>query len=280
MTTDPPTGPPRPLDPDAIRAALPVGTMIGREVQVFAEVGSTNDVVARAGRLGAREGLVVFAERQRTGRGRQGRRWDSAPGLGLWFSVLLRPAPTLMATASGSLALLAAVAVAGAVEETTGRAAGVKWPNDVQLDGRKVAGVLLEAPGDGFVVMGIGVNANQRAENFPPELRARAGSLAGMVGGCYCPINRAALAGRLLVHLDRLYRAWPGNGAEIVAACEARNALRGRRVRAISSDDGFTGTVVRFTPDGGLLLRRGGVGEIGGGETQRVVYAGEIIADP
>lgn len=247
------------LDPDAIRAALPAGVVIGRTVQVFAEVGSTNDVAARAGRLGADEGLTVFAETQRAGRGRHGRPWSSAPGLGLWFSVLLRPRGT------GPLALLAAAAVAGAVEETVGQPAGVKWPNDVLLDGRKVAGVLIEANRE-FAVMGIGVNANQRAEDFPPELRARAGSLA-LAGGR--TVDRDALAGRLLTKLDALYRGWPGNAAEVVATCEARNVLRGRPVRAAGGD--VAGTVMRFVPDGGLLLRSEITGE------ERTVYAGEVF---
>ena len=249
------------LDPDVIRNALPAGTVIGRTVQVFAEVDSTNNVAARAGRLGADEGLTVFAETQRAGRGRQGRPWSSAPGLGLWFSVLLRPREP-----GGPLALLAAAAVAWAVEETIGRPVGVKWPNDVLLDARKIAGVLIEANRE-FAVMGIGVNTNQRAEDFPPELRERAGSLA-LAGGR--AVDRDALAGRMLAKLDALYREWPGNVADVVAACEARNVLRGRQVRAADGD--VTGTVLRLTPDGGLLLRLADTGE------ERIIYAGKVLA--
>ena len=249
-----------PLDAEAIRAVLPAGTVIGNTVQVFAEVDSTNDVVARAGRLGANEGLVVFAESQRAGRGRQGRRWSSAPGLGLWFSVLLRPQGT------GPLALLAAAAVVGAVEETVGHSAGVKWPNDVLLDGRKIAGVLIEAM-DGFVVMGIGVNANQQAKDFPPELRERAGSLAlHLKHG----VDRIALAGRLLARLYTLYRTWPENTAGVVAFCEPRNVLRGRQVR--TADGVSVGIVLGFAPDGGLIL-----GDADSGE-QRNVYSGELFS--
>ncbi len=248
------------LDADAIRGALPVGAVLGRTVQVFAEVGSTNDVAARAGRLGSAEGLVVFAETQRAGRGRQGRRWSSAPGLGLWFSVLLRPCGT------GPLALLVAAAVSRTVEEATGRAAGVKWPNDVLLDGRKVAGVLIEAA-DRFAVVGIGVNVNHGAEDFPPELRKRAGSLALALGQ---PVDRATLAGRLLGRLGALYQGWPGNVTEVVAACESRNVLRGRAVRVTA--EGWTGTVEGLTPEGSLLLNVGPNGET------RTVRAGELVA--
>ena len=254
-----------PLDADAVRAALPVGTVVGRAVQVFAEVDSTNDVVTRAGRLGADEGLAVFAESQRAGRGRQGRRWSSAPGLGLWFSVLLRP----RGATTGPLALLAAAAVAEAVEATVGQPAGVKWPNDMLLAGRKVAGVLIESAVEGFVVLGVGVNANQRAEDFPPELRQRAGSLASAAGG-WCPVDRVVLAGRLLGRLDALYRDWPGNTPAVVAACESRNVLRGRQVREVNGD--LTGTVLRFAPDGGLVILDG---DDPGGE--RTVYAGEVL---
>ena len=216
MTTD------TDLDASALRAALPAGTVVGREVVVFGETDSTNDLAAQAGRDGVAEGIVFFAESQRAGRGRLGRRWVSPPGRNLLFSVLLRPA-TVPAERWPELTFCAALAVAETAERFTGQAARVKWPNDVLVSGRKVAGVLLEAhhaQAPGFVVVGIGLNVLQGTEDFPPELRERAGSLAmfGSVDGLY----RREVAAFLLARLNEHYAHWPGGFASIRQACARR----------------------------------------------------------
>ena len=155
------------------------GCPLVREIVVFEETGSTNELVLQRGRQGADAGLIIFAERQNAGRGRFGRRWESAPHRGLWFSLLLRPALPLARWAR--LTTWAAVAVAAAVERVAGRRASIKWPNDVFLDGKKVAGILIESGTDGaglpFAVVGIGVNVNHEPSDFPPELGDRATSL-------------------------------------------------------------------------------------------------------
>lgn len=256
--------PPPPLRADDLAARLPAARVIGREVQVFAETDSTNDVTARAGRLGAREGLVVFAESQRAGRGRQGRAWASAPGLGLWFSVLLRPAAETFSLWP-QLAFWAALATTEAVDTESGLRAAIKWPNDVLLAGRKVAGILVETHGS-YAVAGIGLNVHHRAEDFPGELRDRAGSLAMFSEN---PPDRVRLAAGLLERLDALYAGWPANRLVINAACGERSHLRGRRVRAPGSD-GRIGTVEGFDEDGRLLLLTEPAGE------PLVVSAGEV----
>src|SRR4051812_25544012 len=160
------------------------GCRIGNEIVVVEETDSTNDLVWKAVERGAPEGFVVFAECQTKGRGQYGRRWESAPYLGLWFSVLLRPALSL--AESPKLTVQLAEAVAATIADETGRAPTIKWPNDIYLAGRKVGGVLVEgriaADGSYVAVAGIGINVNQTSDDFPDELRESAGSLAMATG--------------------------------------------------------------------------------------------------
>lgn len=176
------------------------GCRIGNEIVVVEETGSTNDLAWEAGGRGAPEGFVAFAERQTAGRGRYGRRWESAPHLGLWFSVLLRPILTLRE--SPQLTALLAEVVAATITEESGCGATIKQPNDVYIGDRKVAGVLVEgrtAPdGEYVAVAGIGINVNQTLEDFPEELRKTAGSLAMATGK---RISRGNLAIALLQRL-------------------------------------------------------------------------------
>ena len=155
------------------------GCRIGQEIVVVAETGSTNDLAWKALERGAPEGFVVFAEIQTKGRGQHGRRWESAPYLGLWFSVLLRPALTLRE--SPRLTSLLAEAISVAITEETGCATRIKPPNDLYIADRKVAGLLVEGrtgkDGSYVAVAGIGINVNQRLDDFPEELRSTAGSL-------------------------------------------------------------------------------------------------------
>jgi BirA family biotin operon repressor/biotin-[acetyl-CoA-carboxylase] ligase len=207
-------------------AGLPAeGAVIGREIIVLEETDSTNDLAAKAGDDGLPEGIVFFAERQRAGRGRLGRSWQSPPYQGLLFSVLLRPAAPLERWPE--LTFCAALAVAEAVEAETGRAAAIKWPNDVLVDGRKVCGILLEihqgCPA-GCVVIGIGLNVRQRSDDFPPELRERASSLESMAAPGKAVLRRAA-AISVLERLEHHYRGWPANCREIEQACRARGCV-------------------------------------------------------
>ena len=183
-----------------LRAALS-GYRIGNDIVVVEETESTNDLIWKAVERGVSEGFVVFAERQTKGRGQYGRRWESAPYLGLWFSVLLRPALTL--AESPKLTVLLAEAVAGTIADETGCAPIIKWPNDIYLAGRKVAGVLVEgrtaADGSYVAVAGIGINVNQTIDDFPEELRETAGSLAIATGK---KIERTKIAITLLRRLE------------------------------------------------------------------------------
>ena len=175
------------------------GCRIGNEIVVVEETDSTNDLVWKAVERGVPEGFVVFAEGQTKGRGQYGRRWESAPYLGLWFSVLLRPALSL--AESPKLTVLLAEAVAATIADETRCAPTIKWPNDIYVSGRKVAGVLVEGrmtTGGYVAVAGIGINVNQTIDDFPEELRNTAGSLAMATGK---KISRAKVAVALLKRL-------------------------------------------------------------------------------
>ena len=183
-----------------LRAALD-GCRIGNEIVVLDETESTNDVAWQAAERGAPEGFVVFAERQTKGRGQYGRRWQSAPYLGLWFSILLRPAMTMRE--SPKLTALLAEAAAATIADETGCAPAIKPPNDIYVSGRKVAGVLVEGRtagnGEYVAVAGAGINVNQTLDDFPEELRGTAGSLAMAAGKKF---SRTKLAIALLKKLD------------------------------------------------------------------------------
>ena len=186
---------------DELRTALG-GRGVQKRIVVVDEAGSTNDLAWEAADRGAAEGFIVFAERQTAGRGQYGRRWESAAGKGLWFSVLLRPAITLRE--SPQLTSQLASIVAATIEEEIGCATSVKPPNDIYVAGRKVAGILVEgrtaSDGSYVAVAGIGVNVNQALDDFPEELRATAGSLAIAAGK---KIARSELAIALLRNLEK-----------------------------------------------------------------------------
>jgi len=193
------------LNGEKLRAQLGPCT-IGREIVVLEETTSTNDVVLQMANGGAPEGIVVFAEHQSAGRGQRGNVWESAPGKGLWFSVLLRPKAAISDPVQ--LAQRTAQIVATTIQGQFYLSATVKLPNDIYIGDCKVAGVLVEmraqpkAPH--LAVLGIGVNVNQTPHDFSEELRKRATSLAI---ARRAPIDRSSVAVALLRNLDLFYRA-------------------------------------------------------------------------
>ena len=179
--------------------------VIGRKIIVLGQTGSTNDAILQIANANPKEGIVVFAEHQTAGRGQRGNRWESAAGKGLWFSILLRPQIDL--ASSPQLTAWAAEAISGAIQSQFSLTPAIKFPNDVQIDGRKVAGVLVEMraqeKGAHTAIAGIGVNVNQSREDFPKELQRRAISLAMAIGK---QVDRQNFAIALLRELDRTYR--------------------------------------------------------------------------
>jgi BirA family biotin operon repressor/biotin-[acetyl-CoA-carboxylase] ligase len=176
--------------------------LIGRRILVLESTRSTNDFLRQMLSPELPEGLTVFAEKQTAGRGRHGRRWASAAHQGLWFSLLLRPRLSLLESAR--LTTWAAQAVATVIRDETGLESTIKPPNDVYLDSRKVAGVLVETVArrgpEYDAIVGLGVNLNQTLEDFPSDLRERAGSLAMALG---CLVDRTAFAIAILRELER-----------------------------------------------------------------------------
>jgi len=180
-------------------------TVIGREIIVLEQTGSTNDAILRIATSNSKEGVVLFAEHQTEGRGQRGNRWESAAGKGLWFSILLQPRIDI--NNSPRLTTWAAEAISDLIQNEFSLKATIKLPNDVEIDGRKVAGVLVEmraqekAPH--LAIAGIGINVNQSLEDFPRELQIRAISLAMALDR---QVNRQKFAIALLRNLDRSYR--------------------------------------------------------------------------
>jgi BirA family transcriptional regulator, biotin operon repressor / biotin---[acetyl-CoA-carboxylase] ligase len=200
---------------DQLQAALPFA-FIGRKIVVLEQTGSTNDAILEiASPQGAAvstppppvdEGLVLFAEHQSAGRGQRENRWESTAGKGLWFSILLRP--EIQLSDSGRLTIWAIEAISDAIRTEVGLEPAIKLPNDVQLNGQKVAGVLVEMRAQDkaphLAVVGIGINVNQCRDDFPTELQDRAISLAMALGR---QVDRQNLAVALLRNLDLTYRA-------------------------------------------------------------------------
>ena len=199
----------RRLIADQLKAELPRGAVIGREIIVLEQTSSTNDAVSRVastdGLPSVPEGLVVFAEHQTAGRGQRGNRWESTAGKGLWFSILLRP--EILLSNSGRLTIWAMEAISDVIRSEFGLEPAIKLPNDVQLDEHKLAGVLVEMRAQDkaphLAVVGIGINVNQCRDDFPAELQDNAISLA-MALGREVALQNFALA--LLRKLDLTYR--------------------------------------------------------------------------
>ena len=192
----------------------------------------------------ATEGTVAVADFQSAGRGRLGRTWEAPPRTAIHASIALRPPPT---HPPQELTLVGAAAAADAVEVATELFVQIKWPNDVMLNRRKVAGVLGELR-DGMVVLGIGINVNQTRDELPPDARQPAGSLRTITGREH---DREAILATLLARLEHHYDAWRGGGlAALFQDLGARDFLRGRRVTV----DGLTGTAVGIDRAGRLVL--------------------------
>lgn len=243
------------LHADDLLARLGKTRAVGRDIRVFQETTSTNDVVERLALDGVAEGIVVFAESQTAGRGRLGRKWVSPPGRGLWFSVLLRPRISPMATTQ--LTVASAVAVARAVEKQTQLKPGIKWPNDLLLNGRKACGILTEMSAEmdhiRHVILGIGLDVNQTREELTPELRSIATSLRIEAGHSF---QRAELALALLRELDEVYhQVCAGRFSKLADEWASRCNTLGERVRIRVGDRTLHGTAEALDDEGALLLR-------------------------
>jgi BirA family biotin operon repressor/biotin-[acetyl-CoA-carboxylase] ligase len=220
--------------------------IFARRILWYQEVGSTNDVADALAERGGDEGLVVIADRQVAGRGRLGRSWASPPGAGIYVSAVLRPPSASVPL----LTIAAGVAVADGIASATGLSTHLKWPNDVQVAGRKLAGILAEGA-VGHVVLGIGINVQPAA--YPADVSARATSIESELGR---PVDRGLVLAECLAALASRYRELlTGNGRVVVEAWRGRaGALLGRRVEWESPGGRHTGLAENIDDDGALIV--------------------------
>ena len=208
------------------------------------------------------EGAVAATDHQTEGKGRHGREWAAPAATSILMSVMLHPPKERHLP---ELSLVAALAAAEAIEEATGLTAQIKWPNDVMLNRRKVAGILSELA-DGTVVVGVGINVNQAHDELPGDTPTPAGSLRTLTGQTH---DRPRLLGSLLFRLERIYDGWRHGGlADLYGEVGARDFLRGRRITV----DGEPATALQILRDGRLEVAIGN----GHGET-RTVESGEVL---
>ena len=256
------------LTPSEIRPFLKTKWM-GKTIHHFHTLDSTNSKAYQLALDGAEEGEVVISESQEKGRGRLGRQWFSPPFLNLYLSVILRP--KIPPHQASLITLMAAVATADAIQKFSGLLPLIKWPNDILLRDRKIAGLLNEIHSEmdriHFVILGIGVNLNLDERMFSKEIRAGATSLKIEMGQA---ISRKIFLQTLLQELEKWYTIFMKEGsALILKVWRDRAHIKGRRVKVTSFGKALTGVAVDIDSDGALIL------ETMGGKRERVV-AGDI----
>ncbi len=243
------------LHADDLLSRLGNTRVIGRDIRVFVETTSTSDVIERLARDRVKEGVVVFAESQTSGRGRLGRKWLSPAKKGLWFSILLRP--DLRPQQATQLTVAAATALRRAIASLTSLEPEIKWPNDVLVGGRKVAGILTELSAEldrvKHVILGIGVDVNLNPGEFPADLRKTATSLKVELGK---PVSRPELAVAILRALDADYaHVVSGEFATVADEWEEHCTTIGQSVTIRIGPRQIRGRAEALGEDGALLLR-------------------------
>ena len=228
---------------------------IGRQIQIYDQVNSTNDLALQCGIDGGQEGTLILAESQTQGRGRHGRKWLAPGGSSILASVILRH--RLRADQVGLPNLIGAVGIATAINELMDLSAQIKWPNDVLIRGKKVSGVLTELEYDRhrqpFFVMGFGVNVNTTKTDLPEELHASATSLQIETNR---EISRITLLQAILHRLEENYLRLKHSDIEpIIATANRLLHLSGNWIQLQTANEIFCGQVEVIDQDGGLLLR-------------------------
>ena len=255
-----------PLDAADLRRRLIRPGGLWRDVRVLPQTGSTNADLLEEARKGAAEGLVLVAEAQTAGRGRLGRVWSTPPRAAVIFSVLLRPAEVPPAR-RGWLPLLTGVAVASAVRERTGVPARLKWPNDVLVAERKLAGILAEAHGDA-VVVGVGLNVTLSQSELPVP------TATSLLIEDAASTDRDGLLTAILTELEDRYQAWRADpdGGGLRADYLRLSATAGRDVRVqLPGGAELTGTAEDVDEVGRLVVRTpGNLVRVGAGDVVHV----------
>jgi BirA family transcriptional regulator, biotin operon repressor / biotin---[acetyl-CoA-carboxylase] ligase len=242
--------PPDALDPDKIKSHLRT-KRVGQKVVVYNSTASTNDVAAKYAKSKNNDGLVVLAEEQVRGRGRSGNKWVAGYGDSVICSILL----TECAVNAELLSLTMAVATAEAIGKCAKAEAKIKWPNDIILNNKKTAGILVESKKAGkhtSYVIGIGINCHQSKQDFPAELRRIATSIDIETGG---QIDRISLIKRLLNSIDNWLDVAEQNKEEIIEHWQRLSTQLGQRVALIYNKKKFAGNCVGIDPEKGLILQ-------------------------
>lgn len=228
------------------------GRILGQNIISFQDIPSTNDEAKKAAAKGAAEGTVVVSESQSTGKGRLERAFFCPAG-GLWFSVILRP--KFLPQEAPKCTLLAAVAVAQSMSQL-GLAVGIKWPNDIYYQGRKLTGILTEMSAEmdrlNYLVIGIGINANIPLADFPPGIRDKAGSLSAALGK---NIDRIALLQSILLNMEALYLEVQQHGfAGMLGKWRQFSITLGQDIQVLGIQENFIGKAKDIDEDGALLV--------------------------
>jgi BirA family biotin operon repressor/biotin-[acetyl-CoA-carboxylase] ligase len=238
------------LDPDKIKANLKT-RRIGRKIVVYASTSSTNDVATKYAKSKNNDGLVALAEEQVKGRGRSGNKWVTGKGDSVICSILLTESPI----DAELLSLTIAAATAEAIGKCVKAEAKIKWPNDIILNNKKVAGILVEAKKTGkhtAYIIGIGINCHQSKQDFPAELRKTATSIDIETGG---QIDRPSLIKRLLNSIDNWLETAEQNKDEIIEHWQQLSTQLGQRVSLIYNRKKFAGNCIGIDPEKGLILQ-------------------------
>ncbi|MDO8885656.1 biotin--[acetyl-CoA-carboxylase] ligase [Candidatus Oleimmundimicrobium sp.] len=256
------------LLPSEIRYKLKT-TLFDKKIYYFNEISSTNKIAKNEAAKGSPEGTLFVAEKQVKGKGRLGRKWVSPSG-GIWFSMVLRP--EISPIDASKITILAGIAVAKAIKGETGLKVTLKWPNDIFIDGKKVAGILSEMSAEAdkvnFVVVGIGVNANLSLSVFSEELRDKVATLKELLGA---EVDRVALFKAILKEFEKVYLSLNEDSFE-KALSEWKNlcGMLGKRVKISTLTEEIEGEALDINEQGSLLLKLFS-GEI------RTIYSGDVV---
>ncbi|MCK4385811.1 MAG: biotin--[acetyl-CoA-carboxylase] ligase, partial [candidate division Zixibacteria bacterium] len=242
--------------------------IFGKKIYSYRKVGSTNLLGFRLAETGSEEGTLIVAEEQTKGKGRMGRSWYSPPRLGLWMSLILRP-PVPPFKAPG-LSICAGLALAQTIKEMTGTEAKIKWPNDCLIDGKKVGGILLELSAEldriNFVIVGIGVNVNHSAKDFPRNLSQTATSMKIKLGK---DISRLALLTSFLEEFERIYLDFKKKGLSAQREMiKSFSSLLGKKVAVRFGKEKIEGMAKNIDENGSLVIKTK--------KGEKVVRAGEV----
>ena len=241
---------------------------MGQTIYFYEETDTTNNRARELALEGAPEGTLVVAEKQTAGRGRRGKVWESPLGTGIWMSLVLRP--QIAPTEASVLTLLCGLATAEAIEAETGLSAGIKWPNDILINGKKAVGILTEMDCEmsevHFVIPGIGINVN--TASFPPEIAEIATSL---YLECGKTVSRRRLVHKVLERLEEHYETFLRTGSFDAMLEDYRKhcITLGKEVHVLGREP-FFAEALDITPEGELLVRRADNGK------EEVVFSGEV----